>query len=189
MDATTTPTCPVCGARCTGHTPPPAGSAGASPGGSAGQTPGGSAEQTPPGAGYPPPAAPSAPGIVSDARGWSIAAHLSGLGAGLLSGGFLGFLGPLIVWLARRDEDAFTDHHAKEALNFQLTVLIVLLASTLLAIPVIIVGILTLGIGLILAVLAALAAIAAWVAFPIVGATKASASEGYRYPVTLRLIR
>lgn len=127
--------------------------------------------------------------ISSDARSWSVGAHLGGLGAGLLSGGVLGFLAPLIVWIARRDDDPFTDHHAKEALNFQLTVLLVIAASAVLAIPIVIVGVLTLGVGLVVAAVAALAAVVAWFALPIVAASRASSSQGYRYPFTIRFVR
>lgn len=148
--ATTTPTCPVCGAKCAGHAPPT---------------------------------------IDSEARGWSVAAHLGGLGAGLLSGGTLGFLGPLIVWIARRDEDAFTDHHAKEALNFQLTALAAIVAGAVLAIPMVIVGVLTLGVGLVIAGLAVVAAVIAWFVLPIVAASRASSGAGYRYPVCIRFVR
>lgn len=129
------------------------------------------------------------PTIDSEARGWSIAAHLGGLGAGLLSGGTLGFLAPLIVWIARRDDDAFTEHHAKEALNFQLTALAAIVASAVLAIPMVIVGVLTLGVGLLLAAFALVAAVIAWFVLPIVAASRASSSSGYRYPVCIRFIR
>jgi len=130
----------------------------------------------------------AAPAISSEARGWSVGAHLGGLGAGLLSGGVLGFLGPLLVWIARREDDAFTEHHAKEALNFQLTVLLVIVSSVVLAIPLVIVGVLTLGIGLIVLALAALAAVVAWFVLPIIAAARASSGVGYRYPFTIRLV-
>lgn len=128
------------------------------------------------------------PAISSESRGWSVAAHLSGLGIGLVSAAVLGFLGPLVVWLVRKD-DAYAEHHAKEALNFQLTVLLAVVASVVLVVPVVILGVLTLGLGLILAAVAVLAAVIAWFVFPIVGAVKASSSEGYRYPLTIRFVR
>lgn len=127
--------------------------------------------------------------IDQTSRGWSIAAHLSGLGVGLLTGAMLGFVGPLVVWLLRRDEDPFTEHHAKEALNFQVTVLIVLIASVVLAIPAVIVGVLTLGLGLIALALFALVALALWFVLPIVATVKAGNGEGYRYPGIIRLVR
>ncbi len=127
------------------------------------------------------------PTIGAEARGWAIAAHLSGLGVGLLTAAALGFLGPLTIWLLRRD-DPYAEHHAKEALNFQLTVLLVLIGSVLLVIPLVIFSVLTLGLGLIVAAVAALAAIVAWFVLPIVGAVRASSNQGYRYPVTIRFI-
>ncbi len=134
-------------------------------------------------------ATPTPAPIDQTSRGWSIAAHLSGLGIGLLTGAMLGFVGPLVVWLMRRDEDPFTEHHAKEALNFQLTVLVALIASVVLAIPAVIVGVLTLGLGLVAFALLALVGLVLWFVLPIVGTVRAGNGEGYRYPVTIRFIR
>ena len=52
---------------------------------------------------------------------WAIGAQLGGL--------LLGFVAPLIVWLVYRERSAFLDRTAKEALNFQLTILIGYLVS------------------------------------------------------------
>lgn len=93
------------------------------------------------------------------------------------------------MWLIRRGQDGFTDHHAREALNFQLTAMIAVIASTILAIPVLILGVLTLGVGLVVAALIAVVAVVAWFVLPILAAARASTNEGYRYPFTLRLIR
>lgn len=146
----------------------------------------------------PPPPNPGAPGwaqpqphpsgLSSELRGWAITAHLGGLVVGLATAAVFGFVGPLLVWLFKRDEHPFTDHHAKEALNFQLTVLLVLVLSVALAIPALIFGVLTLGIGLVLLGVLAVVAAVAWVVLPIIGAVKASNGEGYRYPLTIRFI-
>ncbi len=151
-----------------------------------------------PGGATPPPPNPGAPGwalsqphpsgLSSELRGWAIAAHLGGLVIGLATAAFFGFVGPLLVWLFKRDEHPFTDHHAKESLNFQLTVLLVLVLSLALAIPALILGVLTLGIGLVLLGVLAVVAAVAWVVLPIIGAVKASNGEGYRYPLTIRFI-
>jgi uncharacterized protein len=146
----------------------------------------------------PPPPNPGAPvwaqpqphpsGLSSELRGWAIAAHLGGLVIGLATAAVFGFVGPLLVWLFKRDEHPFADHHAKESLNFQLTVLLVLVLSVALAIPALIFGVLTLGIGLVLLGVLAVVAAVAWVVLPIIGAVKASNGEGYRYPLTIRFI-
>src|SRR5688572_15085172 len=71
-----------------------------------------------PAAGPPPPSAV----LTSEERGWGVAAHLSAfVGAWV----FLAFLGPLVVWLIGRERHPFIDHHAKEALNFNLTFLLI----------------------------------------------------------------
>src|SRR4029453_11198418 len=70
----------------------------------------------------PPPEAPQhVP--TADERTWGLLAHLSSLIASLLGG--MTFLGPLIVWLIKKDQSPFVGDQAKEALNFQIAVLIV----------------------------------------------------------------
>ena len=132
---------------------------------------------------------PLPPARSDELRAWGIAAHLSGLGIGLTSGGVLGFVGPLFVWLLKREEHGFVEHHGKEALNFQLTALLAIAAAVALTVPAVIVGVLTLGIGLLVMGLVAAAAALAWFVLPIVAAVKASNGEAYRYPVSIRFVR
>jgi len=196
-------TCQLCGTHLSaqggaqpgGGTPPGAGPAGSTgPPGSAG--PGGAAgggAVPPPPAGYGAPGAWQAPrphhsGLSSELRGWAIGAHLGGLVVGLSTAAVFGFVGPLLVWLFKRDEHPYTDHHTKEALNFQLTVLLVLVLSVALAIPIMIFGVVTLGLGLLLFGALAVVALVAWIVLPIIGAVKASNGEGYRYPLTIRFV-
>ena len=104
--------------------------------------------------------------LTPDERTWGLVAHVSGL---------IGFLGPLIVWLIKKDESAFVEGEARESLNFQITV-------TLAAIPCAILILLCIGVFLLMAL---------WVAsvvFIIMGAIKANEGIPYRYPVSLRLI-
>src|SRR5580700_7674999 len=101
-----------------------------------------------------------APGAAptEDERTWGMLAHLSAL-AGLVMPLIGIVLGPLIVWLARRDQSAFVAAHAKEALNFNIGVL--------------------LGTALFIA----------WLVLTLIAATKASEGELYRYPFSLRLVK
>ncbi|MFO7962261.1 MAG: DUF4870 domain-containing protein [Nitriliruptoraceae bacterium] len=173
----------------TGGASPGTGRTAAGTGLTAGAAAGGATPPPPnPGApGWAPPQ-PHPSGLSSELRGWAIAAHLGGLIIGLATAAVFGFVGPLLVWLFKRDEHPFTDHHAKESLNFQLTVLMVLVIAVALAIPGLILGVLTLGIGLVLLGVLAVVAAVAWVVLPIIGAVKASNGEGYRYPLTIRFI-
>jgi uncharacterized Tic20 family protein len=89
---------------------------------------------------------------------------------------FTGFLGPLIIWLIKKEDSPYVDRHGKEALNFQLTVLLAFIVSGLLSLA---------CIGLILMPVV-------WIVdiiFCIIAAVKASHGEEYRYPVSIRLIK
>ena len=76
----------------------------------------------------------------------------------------------------------FVDDQGKEALNFNITVGIVFLALLILSIV-------TFGIGLIVAVPLWIIIGIAWLVFTIIAAVKANNGERYRYPLTLRLIK
>jgi len=102
-------------------------------------------------------------------------AHLSSL-AGFIGVPFGNILGPLVVWLAKREEDSFIDYHGKEALNFQISITIYLVISGIMVL--IVVGILLLiGIAIVGMILV------------IVAAIKANNGEYYEYPLTIRFIK
>jgi uncharacterized protein len=132
-------------------------------------------------------------------RHWAAAAHLTALLLALLTSwiaGVAGVAGAGLVYLLKREDSAFAAEHAREAINFNLSMFIY--ACLALAITVALVGatLLTLGIGLILTLPAgillafAVAAIAVlWLACSIIAAAKAWSGETYRYPLTIRLLR
>ncbi len=122
----------------------------------------------------PPPAAPAAPLSEAEDRQWASFAHL---------GGVIGFLPSLIIWLVFKDRGSFTNQEAKEALNFQITVVgvqvIAYIVGSILA--VVLIGFLFYFV-----------AWAAWLAgviFSIIGFTKAKDGTAYRYPFAVRLIK
>ncbi len=86
------------------------------------------------------------------------------------------FLGPLILWLLKKDDDPFIDRQGKESLNFKLTVLIASIVSGLLMVV---------CIGVILAAAVGIMD----VVFSIMGCVSASKGQDYRYPVSIRLIK
>jgi uncharacterized Tic20 family protein len=122
--------------------------------------------------------------LSAEERQWGMLAHLSSLG-GLIAGGLF-FLGPLVVWLIKKDQMRFVDDQGKESLNFQLNVFLLGLALGFLAIPL---AILTFGFGMFLLFPLGLAWAALAIIMPIVAAVKANAGEAYRYPYVLRLIK
>jgi uncharacterized protein len=117
-------------------------------------------------------------------RNWAMAAHLCGalwlLGGSVIffpAGGLvlLTILGPLIIWKSKGDTRPFVASQAKEALNFQITILLLGIVGALL-IPILI-GIAILWVlGLVTLILVIIAAI------------QVSDGKPYRYPFALRLI-
>jgi len=117
----------------------------------------------------PTPVAASAPASSpSDDKTMALLAHLLAI--------FTSFIAPLIIYLVKKDSSPFVERHAREALNFQITMAIAFLVCGLLIL--VIVGIFLLPIvGILNLVFCILATIAA-----------AKGNE-YRYPFALRLVK
>ena len=121
----------------------------------------------------------------AEERQWAMFAHLSALAGGLLTGAIGGwgcFLGPLVIWLMKKDTMPFVADQAKEALNFNITVAAVMLALFAF-------GVLTLFIGFILAGPAMVIVGVAALVLIIMAAIKANDGHAYRYPLTIRLVK
>lgn len=123
-----------------------------------------------------------------ESRNWALAAHLTAI-AGALLGGIAAFVGPLVVWLLRRD-DPFAAEHARQALNFNLSVLLYVVVGALASI---VVTVFTLGLALIALVpLLAVVGLVAFVTYAVTsvsGAVAASRGRAFRYPFALPLVR
>lgn len=118
-------------------------------------------------------------------------AHLAAFAA-LTSIPVAHILGPLVVWLWKRNEHAFVDDQGKEALNFQISLTLYFLVLAVLFAPAIIVAAIVPLLPTILvvplAVLAGVALLVFGIAMVIVAAMRANEGVAYRYPYTLRLI-
>ena len=67
------------------------------------------------------------PPLSQDERTWGMLCHLSAFAGYVFP--FGGIVGPLVVWLIKKDEMPFVDDQGKEALNFQISVLIYAIVS------------------------------------------------------------
>ena len=142
---------------------------------------------TPPPAGAPqpgapyPPAAP-APMLESEARTWAMLAHIIAAAASVMSAGTIAFVAPLIIWLLYKDRSALVAHHGKQNLNLQIT-------SVVLGVGAVLIGIVTLGIGLIITLpLWGLYVLYALI-ISIVAGVKAANGEYYRIPLAIQFIK
>lgn len=117
-----------------------------------------------------PPPPPSMAGPSQEDKTLAMLTHLSGI--------LLGFIVPLIMWLINKDktDKSFLNDQAKEALNFQISLLIVYVIGMILT--VILIG--------------ALINLVAWIIciiLSIMAALKANEGVAYRYPFAIRLIK
>ena len=123
----------------------------------------GGGQELPPGA--------EAPGPAPEGeRSMAMLCHLLGI--------VTGFLGPLIIWLVKKDEAPFVDDQGKEALNFQITVAIAYIISFG---PLNLIFCIGSAIGLIVWIVA--------IVYCVLAAIQANRGERYRYPVCIRFIK
>ncbi len=131
-----------------------------------------------------PPAPAGAPS--AEEKQWAMFAHLSALLGGIVTSGWAGnvgfFVGPLVIWLMKKDTMPFVNDQAKEALNFAITISLACLALLLLTL-------LTLGIGALLAIPLILVIGIVALVFIIIAAIKSNQGIAYRYPFALRLVK
>jgi len=89
---------------------------------------------------------------------------------------FTGFIGPLIIWLIKKDQSDFVDDQGKEALNFGISIAIYYVASWILCF--VIIGFLLLPAVFIFTLVNIIRA-----------AIAANKGERFRYPLCIRLIK
>ncbi len=104
----------------------------------------------------------------NDDRNLAMLAHLLGIVSG--------FVGALIIWLIKKDQSPFVDEQGKEALNFQITVMIGFVGSWILMF--VLIGMLLMPLLLI-----------ANLVFCILAAVAVSRGEHYKYPFAIRLLK
>ena len=118
---------------------------------------------------------PGASGPSKNERQWAMGCHLSALAGYAFPPAVV--IAPLVLWLMKREDGAFIDEQGKEALNFQISILIYIMGSIVL-IPVLGLGAFLL-VGLVIFDFVCI----------IMAAIKASEGSAFRYPVCIRLIK
>ncbi len=110
-----------------------------------------------------------------DPRMWGMFCHLAALS------GFLGIplgwiLGPLVVWLIKKEDYPFVDQQGKESINFQISMTIYMFASAVLIF--VLVGFLLLP-----------ALVIFDIVMVILATIKANEGKSFRYPLTIRFLK
>jgi hypothetical protein len=115
------------------------------------------------------------PQVSKDEQNWAMFCHLSALSGFVIP--FGNVIGPLVLWLIKKDTLPLVDRHGKEALNFQITVTIAMLISCVLMFVLI---------GFVLVFVVGVTALI----LTILATVKVSNGQlDYRYPLSLRLIK
>jgi hypothetical protein len=109
------------------------------------------------------------------ARTLGMACHLLGF-AGVTGIPFANILGPLVMWLVKREEYPFVDDQGKQALNFQISFTIYGIVAFFSLF--ILIGFLLLpAVGI------------TWIVLTIIAAVRAQKGEAYRYPLTIPFMK
>jgi uncharacterized Tic20 family protein len=106
---------------------------------------------------------------------WAMLCHLTALSI-YIGIPFGHIIGPLVIWLIKKDEFPFVDEQGKESLNFQISVTIYCIVAGLLC--VILIGFVLLPVILV-----------ADIVLIIIATVKTNKGESYRYPLTIRFIK
>jgi hypothetical protein len=118
-----------------------------------------------------------------DARTWGAICHLAAMVV-LLCIPFGNVLGPLVVWLMKRNDHPFIDQQGKSALNFQISVAIYSVGVFILLLPLII-----FVVGIFIAVPLLLAIVVVDLILVILAAVKAHDGQTFKYPLTIKFIK
>lgn len=110
----------------------------------------------------------------SEDKNWAMLCHLGAFAGFVLP--FANVFVPLVLWLMKKDTSAFVEAHGKEVVNFQITLTGVLALCTLLYL--VLIGFMFHIIFVVFAVVVT-----------VLGAIKAQNGEGFRYPLTWRLVK
>lgn len=109
----------------------------------------------------------SQPEMSREARNMAMLCHLLGV---------MGFFAPLMIWLIEREKHRFVDEHGRDAMNYQISLLLYCAVSFLLTL--VIIGVLMLCV-----------LIVVHVVLVIVGAVKASRGEPWHYPIAISFLK
>ena len=106
---------------------------------------------------------------------WAMLCHLTALSF-YIGVPFGNIIGPLVIWLIKKDELPIVDEQGKESLNFQISMSIYAMIASLLIF--IFIGLLLVPIVVIVQII-----------LTVIAALKANNGESYRYPLTIRFLK
>jgi uncharacterized protein len=112
--------------------------------------------------------------LSQEEKTFGMLAHLTALAGFIIP--FGNILGPLVIWLMKKEQSAWVNQQGKESLNFQISITIYMIISAILT--VIIIGfLLMVAVGLFSLIMV------------IIATMKTNGGEDYKYPLCIRLLK
>ena len=121
---------------------------------------------------------PQSAGVPKNERDLAMWCHLIPLIAGVIGLGIIGFLGPLLIMNSESQRSSYVIHHAKDSLNFQLSILIYSAVGVIIAFA-------TCGLGILLLI----PLLIVFFIFEIIATVAATKGELYLYPLTIHFVK
>ena len=118
---------------------------------------------------------PSTPFVTEDEKNWAMIVHLAAL-VSFVASPIGAILGPLVVWLIKKEQMPFVKDQGKEALNFNISILMYGLISGIFVF---------IGIGVLMLIFVGIF----WLVFVVIAGIRAQKGERFRYPLTIRFIK
>jgi len=113
----------------------------------------------------------------NDEKNLALLAHLLGC-IGAIFGSIFAFAGPLIIWLTQKSKSVYVEQQAREALNFQITMLLAMFVCTIITFA---------SCGTLFPIL--FVPMILQIVFGIIATLSVSNGNAYRYPFNVRLIK
>jgi len=113
----------------------------------------------------------------NDEKNLALLAHLLGC-IGAIFGSIFAFAGPLIIWLTQKSKSVYVEQQAREALNFQITMLLAMFVCSIITFA---------SCGTLFPIL--FVPMILQIVFGIIATLSVSNGNAYRYPVNIRLIK
>lgn len=121
--------------------------------------------------------------VTDDEKTWSLIMHLTLLGHLVVP--YFAIIAPIVMWMNKKNESQYIDDHGREAINFQISVLIY---SIVLPIVAGLIGVITCGVGMLLLIPAAFLPYILGLIGMVMAAMAAGRGEFFRYPMTIRFL-
>ena len=121
-------------------------------------------------------------GLTQEEKTFGMLCHLLSFAGFFIPFGSI--IGPLVIWLIKKDQSPFVNDQGKESLNFQISLVIYGIIGSVVSLILMLVLI-----GFVLIIVVGIALAIFWIVMTIIASMRANEGQVYRYPLTIRLLK